>query len=131
MDSAPEPGFPGTPGPTPASPAATLSPLGAPLAHSSPNILAAKKPPKQHRAGTQQKPISLLNINCQSLCNKKAEFQNIIDDTRPDIVIATETWLKDTMKDGEIGQPDDFSEKYEIYRNDRKDGYGGVLVAVI
>jgi hypothetical protein len=34
------------------------------------------------------------------------------------------------MKDGEIGQPDNFSEKYEIYRKDRSDGYGGVLVAV-
>jgi hypothetical protein len=54
-----------------------------------------------------------------------------VDDTHPDIIVATETWLNSTMKDGDIGQPDNFSEKYDIYRCDRKDGYGGVLVAVI
>ena len=38
--------------------------------------------------------------------------------------IFDKTWLTSTIIDAEVMPPG-----YEIYRNDRKDGYGGVLVA--
>ena len=50
---------------------------------------------------------------------------------QPDIVVATETWLVEGKhQDGEIGEANKFSNDYNIYRGDRKDGYGGVLIAV-
>ena len=100
---------------------------GAPLAASSP------KPPSNEQRKNHHQPryLKVLNVNCQSIVNKKAEFQNIMDSTDADIVIATETWLKEGKhQDGEIGIAGGFSNTYKIYRKDRKDGYGGVLIGV-
>jgi hypothetical protein len=44
---------------------------------------------------------------------------------KPDIIIDCETWLKPEIHHSEIMPPN-----YTIYRNDRKDGYGGVLIGV-
>ena len=100
---------------------------GVPLAASSP------KPPSNEQRKKQHQPryLKVLNINCQSIVNKKAEFQNIMDSTDADIVIATETWLTEGKhQDGEIGIAGDFSSAFKIYRKDRKDGHGGVLIGV-
>ena len=105
----------------PGSPLATSSPVN-PQNHSRPR--SGRKPPSR-------KLLKLLNVNCQSVIPKKGEFQNLIDRTDPDIVVATETWLTDGKhQDGEIGGIGDFSSNYRIFRRDRKDGYGGVFVAV-
>ena len=117
--------------PNPYSPIQVNSPVsvthgspGPPIAASSPNIKVAKKTPLK-------KPLRVLNVNCQSVCPKKGEFQNLINNTSPHIVVATETWLTEgDHKDGEIGEVNKFSSDYNIYRKDRKDGYGGVFVAV-
>ena len=70
-------------------------------------------------------------MNCQSVSPKRGEFQNLVDSTQPDIVVATETWLAEGKhQDGEIGEVNRFSVDYKIYRKDRQDGYGGVFVAV-
>ena len=37
----------------------------------------------------------------------------------PDVVVGTETWLKDDQADGEIGMAGRFSSEYEIHRRDR------------
>ena len=50
---------------------------------------------------------------------------NLIDSADPDIIIGTETWLNCNVKNSEIFRP----EQYEVERNDRPDGYGGVLIA--
>jgi len=42
-----------------------------------------------------------------------------------DVVVFTETWLRSSVFDSEI-----FCNSYDVYRRDRPDGYGGVLVAV-
>ena len=49
---------------------------------------------------------------------------NVIDTCDPDIIIGCETWLSDSHTDSEILPPG-----YKPYRNNRADGYGGVLIA--
>ncbi len=98
---------------------------GHPLASSSPNPRAS--PNKQRHL---HKPLRGIIINCQSIVNKKAEFQQLVDATNPYIVAAVETWLKDDIADGEIGLPNKFSKDFAIYRKDRKGRGGGVLIAV-
>ena len=38
--------------------------------------------------------ISLLKVNTQSICAEKLEFQLMIEDVKPDVIVACETWLK-------------------------------------
>ncbi|XP_041457324.1 uncharacterized protein LOC121409459 [Lytechinus variegatus] len=75
----------------------------------------------------QQKNISVLVINCQSIKNKLAEFWIIIETAKPDIIILTETWLNSNILSSEI-LPQGLH--YELFRRDRSDGYGGVAVAI-
>ena len=59
---------------------------------------------------------------------KKAELHHLIDSTKPDIIIGTETWLYEGIKTQEF-LPDNFD--YTIYRSDRKtssDYHGDVLI---
>ena len=70
-------------------------------------------------------------MNCQSCCNKKAEISNLLDSTKPDIVIGTESWLHKDIYSSEI-----FPDNYEVFRNDRqgKHGHqqgGGVFILVL
>ena len=51
----------------------------------------------------------------------------LINTYNPDVIVGTETWLNSSIKDNEI-IPADFN--YKIYRKDRSDGYGGVLLAI-
>ena len=46
--------------------------------------------------------LGVLNINCQSLVNKKAEFHVLLELHNPDIVIGTESWLKPNHLDSEF-----------------------------
>ena len=49
----------------------------------------------------------------------------MLESVKPDIVIGTETWLDNSIKDSEI-----FPSGYRIHRKDRKTGNGGgVLIA--
>ena len=86
---------------------------------------------KQHTNGASKvmqswNKFTILNLNFHSIKNKKAETLNIIDSYNPDIIIDTETWLNDSVHNSEIFPPN-----YNIYRRrDRRDGFGGVLVAV-
>jgi hypothetical protein len=47
------------------------------------------------------------------------------DSYNPEIIIGTETWLNDSVHNSEIFPPN-----YNIYRRDRRDGFGRVLIAV-
>ena len=59
--------------------------------------------------------------------NKRAEFIHLIDSLKPDFIVGTETWLSDLIKNSEI-IPDNMN--FTIYRRDREDSYGGVMIAI-
>ena len=73
--------------------------------------------------------LRVLNINCQSLVNKKAEFHALLDLHNPDIVIGTESWLTPNHLDSECFP---HSLGYIPCREDRGAGtvVGGVFVLV-
>ena len=80
------------------------------------------------RKQTRQKgqPLRLINVNCQSLSSKNGPWKNLITSSKPDIIIATETWLTKDICNGELEMDD-----YQIYRRDRVKGAGGgVLIAI-
>ena len=68
--------------------------------------------------------LSVLVLNCQSIVSKKADLNCLIETTNPDIIIASETWLKPSINSSEF-----LPQNYIVYRKDREDGYGGVLLA--
>jgi len=93
-----------------------------------------------HSTSTRRKPtaktnLRLMTINCRSIKDKKAEFSAVVDYTKPDIILGTESWLKgiqpgkqpttDCIRSSEI-----FPEDYRVFRNDRGTLGGGVFVAV-
>ncbi|VDI11275.1 Hypothetical predicted protein, partial [Mytilus galloprovincialis] len=49
----------------------------------------------------------------------------MIDTSNPEIILGTETLLRPDILSSEIFPP-----QYSVYRKDRTDGYGGVLIAV-
>ena len=60
-------------------------------------------------------PLTVLNINFQSIKRKQHLVNNIIESSKPDIVIGTESWLKPDIHNNDV-----FPETYNIYRKDRK-----------
>ena len=96
---------------------------------SSPGSPAATSSPVQRKQldgnKNTRKRMKILNINFQSVKNKKEEICNLIDSSTPDVIIGTETWLNDGIHNSEIFPPN-----YDVIRKDRKDGYGGVLIAI-
>ena len=69
--------------------------------------------------------LRILVINFQSIVSKRSELACVIESTKPDIIIGCETWLKPQISQGEF-LPEDFI----VYRKDRPDGYGGVLLGI-
>ena len=66
-----------------------------------------------------------MTVNLQSINAKKEAFWEAVSTSSPDIIMANETWLKPTMSSAEMMPPG-----YDVpIRNDRDDGYGGVLLA--
>ena len=103
---------------------------GQPQATSSPDPSSATSRGRKNKNAPTH--LKVLNVNAQSILDKKARFQNLVDSTDPDIVIMTETWLKPDKADGEIGEAGRFACEYDIHRRDRpgKKTGGGVLIAV-
>ena len=89
--------------------------------------------PVQTSSPTKYKPkpvnrrsLRIINVNCQSLIGKKGAWTNLIHTTKPDIIIASETWLNELIGNNELE-----SDHYQIFRRDRQTGMGGgVLIAI-
>ena len=79
------------------------------------------------KAASGSRPLRIINVNCQSLVNKKGPFYNLVDSSKPDIIIATETWFNKDIKDSEY-----FSSNFTVYRRDRHSDRigGGILIDV-
>jgi len=56
--------------------------------------------------------------------SKRYELASLIDTVKPDIIVGSETRLKPDICQGEF-----LPDYYNVYRKDRPDGYGGVLLA--
>jgi hypothetical protein len=69
--------------------------------------------------------IRLLSLNCQSLHNKRLEFQTLIETHKPDIITATESWLNSNVPDSFY-----FPNQYEVFRRDRGARGGGIFICV-
>ena len=104
--------------------------LNKPLAFSTP-IKEFKKVPaartKIHKYGKIKSPNNhkTLIINFQSIKNKTADLEVILYKENPDIISGSETWLNPNIHSSEI-----FNSNYEIFRKDRSDKHGGVLLAI-
>jgi hypothetical protein len=94
---------------------------------SEPGSPSAQSSPSKLPSGSSNSASSLrtLTINFRSLFGKKEELWSLIDAVNPDIVFGCETWLKPGISRGEI-----FPLGYNVYRKDRRDGYGGVLLGI-
>ncbi|XP_072043026.1 uncharacterized protein [Amphiura filiformis] len=80
--------------------------------------------PIRKTPGTRGK-LSILIINCQSIRNKSADLEVLIDTIKPDIIQATETWLNPDIKNTELPL-----DTYNVFRKDRSSSsHGGVLFA--
>ncbi|KAK3098493.1 hypothetical protein FSP39_020057 [Pinctada imbricata] len=101
---------------------ADCNPFGIPKATSSPKS-NTRNP--VNRKEHQRNNIRIICINFQSIKNKVAELQVLIDSTNPDIIVGCETWTNQTMFSSEF-----LPDNYEVKRRDRgTDDHGGVLIA--
>ena len=68
--------------------------------------------------------LKILVVNFQSIRNKKEELALLLSEYDIDIVLGSETHLKENISDKEIMHP-----AYTCYRRDN-DGYGGAIIIV-
>ena len=73
----------------------------------------------------KNKSLVLLQVNCRSIYNKSLEFWNLVDMYNPDIIIGTESWLRE-----DIGNAEFFREDYTTFRRDRQARGWGVFICV-
>jgi hypothetical protein len=69
--------------------------------------------------GDRENSLVLLQVNCRSILNKSLGFWNLVDSYNPDIIIGTESWLKEEVSNAEV-----FRDDYTTFRRDSntKDG---------
>ena len=73
----------------------------------------------------EEKSLVLLQVNCRSIYKKALEFWNLVDTYNPDIVIGTESWLRE-----DIGTTELFREDFTTFRRDRHTRGGGVFICI-
>jgi len=74
---------------------------------------------------TEGKSLVVLQVNCRSVYNKAIELWNLVDTYSPDVVIGTESWLKEDINNAEVFRAD-----FTNYRRDRTARGGGVFICV-
>jgi len=71
------------------------------------------------------KPLVLPQVNCRSILNKILEFWNLVDTYNPDVIIRTESRLREEINNVEV-----FRDNYTTFRRDRFTQGGGVFICV-
>jgi hypothetical protein len=71
------------------------------------------------------KSLVWLQVNCRSIYNKMLEFWNLVDMYNPDIIIGTESWLREEIRNAEIFRAD-----FMIFRRERHTRGGGLFICV-
>jgi len=74
---------------------------------------------------TEGKSLVVLQVNCRSVYNKAKELWNLVDTYNPDVVIGTESWLKENISSAEV-----FRDDFTTFRRDRSVRGGGVFICV-
>lgn len=72
--------------------------------------------------------LRILSLNLQGLLNKTQAFAEKINESKPHVILATETWLTPAINSSEC-----FPSNYTVFRKDRigkGNSRGGVLIAV-
>lgn len=77
--------------------------------------------------------LRILNVNCQSVVNKRAELLTTLQYIKPDIVFGTESWLRGVQpgkppSTTRIASSEVFPDDYNVFRNDRTTAGGGVFI---
>jgi hypothetical protein len=74
---------------------------------------------------TGDKSLVVLQLNCRSVYNKTIELWNLVDTYNPDVIIGTESWLKEDISNAEVFRAD-----FTTYRRDRSARGGGVFICL-
>jgi hypothetical protein len=74
---------------------------------------------------TEGKSLVVLQVNCRSVYNKAVELWSLVDTYNPDVVIDTESWLKEDISNDDIFRAD-----FTTFRRDRSTCGGGVSICV-
>jgi hypothetical protein len=67
----------------------------------------------------------MLQVICRSIFNKALKFWNLVDTYNTDVVIGTESWLKEDTGNAEVFRAD-----FTTLRRDRSAHGGGVFICV-
>lgn len=82
---------------------------------------------------TQNLP-TIINTNVRSVCNKKEELQQVLDDTNTNIVVLTETWITETNEKLTLNEIKKNNPNYEPHSEMRKredvERGGGVMILI-
>jgi hypothetical protein len=73
----------------------------------------------------EAKSLVLLHVNCISIYNKALEFWNLVYTYDPDIIIGTESRLRE-----EIGNTEIFRADFTTFRRDGHSRGGGVFICI-
>ena len=64
--------------------------------------------------------LVVLQVNCRSVYNEALEFWNLDDTYNPDVIIGTESWLKEDISNAEV-----FKADFTTFRRGRSARGGG------
>jgi hypothetical protein len=77
--------------------------------------------------GSKGKALAVLQVNCRSIYNKAIEFWNFVDTYNPDVIIGTESWLKEEISNAQVLRAD-----FTTFGRDRSArGGGGGFICII
>jgi hypothetical protein len=75
---------------------------------------------------------TILNLNSRSICNKKEDLKQVLDDTKIDVAVITETWLTSENETIQINEIRRNNPDYEVFSKKRErtnvSRGGGVMI---